>query len=391
MSSDTEPDTTAIAEAIASAIANYCVIAGIVFLLYEYSITFGREVDLFWTRRFTGATALFLANKYITLLNHLIDLSLFIPFHVSDKTCVAFLHSRYSPTELCESPDVIFKLKRSHPSITVNIYHGPVPFSAIMIRALALCKSWLLSVPVFVLLLVPLGANFSVKIYGVNDPAVGCGMGETIDPTTALKYVSLILLCVLLISRTCLIVADVLLIVIILWRIPRHALVRAFTRRNAKTLLDVLYCHGIVYFLVLLILNTLHIVFSFTSISEITYFTEPLTAVLVSRFLMDIQEASQRTVVHVLGAEESSRLDTSGVLTQSQSIVFARIVSSVAAPIPLNVHSDFHSAQSEWSTDVEAEKIDCEMVEAGFDKNGSSRAVAYHTEDREAVAEVSET
>ncbi|RPD53395.1 hypothetical protein L227DRAFT_658285 [Lentinus tigrinus ALCF2SS1-6] len=329
MSSDTEPDTTAIAEAIASAIANYCVIAGIVFLLYEYSITFGREVDLFWTRRFTGATALFLANKYITLLNHLIDLSLFIPFHVSDKTCVAFLHSRYSPTELCESPDVIFKLKRSHPSITVNIYHGPVPFSAIMIRALALCKSWLLSVPVFVLLLVPLGANFSVKIYGVNDPAVGCGMGETIDPTTALK--------------------------------------------------------------VLLILNTLHIVFSFTSISEITYFTEPLTAVLVSRFLMDIQEASQRTVVHVLGAEESSRLDTSGVLTQSQSIVFARIVSSVAAPIPLNVHSDFHSAQSEWSTDVEAEKIDCEMVEAGFDKNGSSRAVAYHTEDREAVAEVSET
>ncbi len=55
------------------------------FLLYEYTITFGREVDLFWTRRFSGATALFLANKYITLLNHLFDLSLYIPFHVSDK------------------------------------------------------------------------------------------------------------------------------------------------------------------------------------------------------------------------------------------------------------------------------------------------------------------
>ena len=56
-----------------------------VLLLYDYTITFGREVETFWMRRFSGATLLFFANKYISLLNHLFDLSLFIPIPVSDK------------------------------------------------------------------------------------------------------------------------------------------------------------------------------------------------------------------------------------------------------------------------------------------------------------------
>ena len=56
-----------------------------VLLIYDYMITFGREVDAFWTRRFSGATVLFFSNKYLTLLNHLLDLSLYFPVHVSDK------------------------------------------------------------------------------------------------------------------------------------------------------------------------------------------------------------------------------------------------------------------------------------------------------------------
>ena len=71
------------------------------------------------------------------------------------------------------------------------------------IRAFALCRSWALSILIFVLSLVPLGVNFvrqpaqpasltmlqSVKIYGVNDTTLGCGMGESIDLATSLKYV----------------------------------------------------------------------------------------------------------------------------------------------------------------------------------------------------------
>ena len=37
-------------------------------VIYEQFITFDQEVDLFWKRKFTGATALFLANRYLILV-----------------------------------------------------------------------------------------------------------------------------------------------------------------------------------------------------------------------------------------------------------------------------------------------------------------------------------
>ena len=36
--------------------------------MYDYIITFGQEIELFWTMNITGATVLFFANRYITLL-----------------------------------------------------------------------------------------------------------------------------------------------------------------------------------------------------------------------------------------------------------------------------------------------------------------------------------
>ncbi|RDX51236.1 hypothetical protein OH76DRAFT_1417317 [Lentinus brumalis] len=330
------PETAAIiAEALESAIANYCGIAGIVFLLYEYTITFGREVDLFWTRRFSGATVLFLANKYITLLNHLFDLSLYIPFHVSDKimqTCN--LHAK------------------AFSSIDYLQY---VPWAAFSgIRAFALCKSWALSVLVFTLSLVPLGVNFSVKMYGVNDPTAGCEMGEIIDHTTAIKLV--------LVARMSLIAADVLLITITWRHLPRNkhklhtrgctvgrrvSAERTITQ-DARNADNVSAEHR-----VLLIMNTLHIVFTFTSTSEITYFTEPVSAVLVSRFLLDLQEASLRSAVHLLGTEGPSYLDSeSGDVSTRQSVVFARVAGSIASSIPPEIN--LHHAESGWSTGTEA-------------------------------------
>ncbi|KAL1942951.1 hypothetical protein VTO73DRAFT_4622 [Trametes versicolor] len=58
---------------------------------------------------------------------------------------------------------------------------------------------------------------------------------------------------------------------------------------------------GTVYFTILLIMNTLHLTFTMLSItndslSQVSYFTtftEPFTAVLVSRFLLDLQEVNQ--------------------------------------------------------------------------------------------------
>ena len=38
------------------------------FLIYDYVITFGREVEMFWRSKFTGASVLFFANRYVSLL-----------------------------------------------------------------------------------------------------------------------------------------------------------------------------------------------------------------------------------------------------------------------------------------------------------------------------------
>ena len=39
-----------------------------VIVLYDFALTTGDEVRLFWGRRFTGATALFLLNKWVNVL-----------------------------------------------------------------------------------------------------------------------------------------------------------------------------------------------------------------------------------------------------------------------------------------------------------------------------------
>ena len=35
--------------------------------MYDYVVTFDQEVELFWTRKFTGASVLFFGNRYITI------------------------------------------------------------------------------------------------------------------------------------------------------------------------------------------------------------------------------------------------------------------------------------------------------------------------------------
>ena len=38
-------------------------------VFYEYAITLGQEIDMFWKRKFTGATVLFMLNRYLLVLS----------------------------------------------------------------------------------------------------------------------------------------------------------------------------------------------------------------------------------------------------------------------------------------------------------------------------------
>lgn len=59
----------------------------IAFLGFEYLVTFDREVELFWKRKFTGASVLFLLNRYLPLLTVILDLSQSTP--MSDRVSLS--------------------------------------------------------------------------------------------------------------------------------------------------------------------------------------------------------------------------------------------------------------------------------------------------------------
>ena len=50
-----------------------------VLVLYEFLITFGAEVNLFWRKRFTGASILFFINRYVVLFYNLFSMWSFRP------------------------------------------------------------------------------------------------------------------------------------------------------------------------------------------------------------------------------------------------------------------------------------------------------------------------
>ncbi|KAI0773644.1 hypothetical protein C8Q74DRAFT_771531 [Fomes fomentarius] len=49
-------------------IQNYCALAIMALILYDYMLTLPVEVAVFWNRKFTGVSALFFFNRYFSLL-----------------------------------------------------------------------------------------------------------------------------------------------------------------------------------------------------------------------------------------------------------------------------------------------------------------------------------
>ncbi|PIL30268.1 hypothetical protein GSI_07446 [Ganoderma sinense ZZ0214-1] len=75
-----ESDTAAVIAAWnAAAVGNYTEIATMVVVLYEYVITFGVEVELFWEKEITGASIVFFLNRYLVLSYNLVQLPSWFP------------------------------------------------------------------------------------------------------------------------------------------------------------------------------------------------------------------------------------------------------------------------------------------------------------------------
>ncbi|KAI0738611.1 hypothetical protein C8Q80DRAFT_1124741 [Daedaleopsis nitida] len=52
-----------------------CAFAVMALVIYDYAITIGQEVEMFWKRKFTGATVLYLLNRYLLVLDYIFDIA----------------------------------------------------------------------------------------------------------------------------------------------------------------------------------------------------------------------------------------------------------------------------------------------------------------------------
>ncbi|RPD53390.1 hypothetical protein L227DRAFT_581409 [Lentinus tigrinus ALCF2SS1-6] len=282
-------------------------LAATVIFIYDYVLTFGREVDLFWTIKPTGASVLFFLIRYSSLAYEFGSLATLNPSAASDETCrmiyrgtTPLLHLRY---------------------ILVAIFSG--------LRSYALTQSWWFSTTILVLSLGPAPINIAQYVVGYSgavSPIRGCSGLWFNTPTEALTFPIL--------SRAPLVIADFLLIVAT-WRTLRpgaESIVKTLSRRK---IVAAMWWNGTIYFIVLFVLNVLHLSFTVASVfddgiapSNITSLSDPLTAVLISHFLLDLQEAGRRDV----------QLDTNDVATRSgdlstTTLNFAKAVGSIATTL----------------------------------------------------------
>ncbi|KAI0689455.1 hypothetical protein C8T65DRAFT_817740 [Cerioporus squamosus] len=304
MSSD--DDTAAfIAEFDALYTAGICSIAVSVIVMYEYCITIGQEVRLFWGKKITGAAVLFFFNRYLVLLYN-IDILANSNILVSDVVCS--------------------RLVQSNRALQIAQY---LPWAAFTgLRAFALCRNWFLALLAFALSMVPVVVNLVDYAFGISGEADGslltCITVEGITLDLAKK--------VTILSRTCLISADVILVAITWSRLSRRGL-RHVESTNLFT--EVLLRDGTLYFITLLVMNCLHLTLSLLAIagvpqqavSLIPLFTEPLTANLISRFLLHLQSVNQKVTGEDFETTQGGSGDHAG------SLVFQRVVGSIASSI----------------------------------------------------------
>ncbi|EJF55559.1 hypothetical protein DICSQDRAFT_130562 [Dichomitus squalens LYAD-421 SS1] len=280
-----------------------------VFVIYDWVTTFSQEAKLYWTGHTKAlSTALYFANRYIMLIVQICTMYSFAP--LSDKGCTGL----------------------TLVAAVVNIVAlvPPILFSGL--RAYALSDNSRLSASISLLLAVQCVTSlvqFKYHIFGIEDPILGClpleeapnTLGNMYaNPTNALEdvlaflqspesvltpglpsrdykpYCALVIItCRSRLVRRTLGSTDV----------PRTGLPQVMLRDGSSKLIRPTESMIMTYAVesVLLVLNVVQLVLAVQSSmllssanSLVSTFITPLSSILVSHFLLDLQAAYQRTL-----------------------------------------------------------------------------------------------
>ncbi|KAI0353195.1 hypothetical protein OH77DRAFT_1512835 [Trametes cingulata] len=287
----------------------YCGISTSALVVFDWLITLGDEISYIWASPMKAASWLFMANRYLLLTS--VALSLVTLGPVSSQSCTVI--------------QWIF---------AICLYSGDLVaavFSAC--RAYALSRqSKALAIITLILASAPLIMNcihFSVWIQVVNLPApLNCSVQDNAPPSLSWRL--------LVFTRACQLVAD-LLVVAVTWKATKHIMQNQDVLGGRPSYSMVLLVNGGASFVILAVLNIMHIVLSLLSIepefstgSYADPFLTMLSPVLISRFLLALQKVNHT-------------MESSGDMPTLPSLAFAgggnlpAFIASFGDPMPIGI------------------------------------------------------
>ncbi|KAI0326346.1 hypothetical protein GY45DRAFT_1381732 [Cubamyces sp. BRFM 1775] len=286
-------------------------------LINETYYTLAAFVRLVWGRKVTGATVLFILNRYWLFLEYITQVVTTFP--ISEKSC-----------------DVV-----GYMAIAGNA--GPpfvwAAFSALRGYALSGRRYWVaLLILLFFVPHMTLTCIYYTKLVPtLAPPPFNCLLASNIAESTWVHFT--------IASRTCLIVGD-LIVLAVTWQSTFNIARAARMARMRVSLTYSLLTDGTLYFVCLLILNVVNIVVNVVNnTSAVSAFQDPITSILVSRFLLNLRD------VHDAGETRPSFVQSQPEgTTHTVTVQFADFVRPMGAELAFDDWSDL---STEWSDNAE--------------------------------------
>ncbi|KAJ8481546.1 hypothetical protein ONZ51_g5918 [Trametes cubensis] len=288
----TSADSALISEAASSAIYGYCCMSVMALLIYYYLTTLDEEFKHYSKRKFTLATFLYAANRYIPLV-----FAVYVPWTFSSNRKMYY--------------GIFVQQSREYKS-DWNVC-STFLFSALRTYALQRKRSW--AVIVLILLLAPvIVAAIMDRWLVINE-----------DPGAAP-----------ILARLPMIIADVI-VILVTWKTQYDAYHMGKGLPTPMRLTAIVLRDGTIYFVILTVLNILQLLFEEIQVpahalhrgqaqsSDLVVFVEPITAILTSEFLTHLRNAADAAS----GSE---------ILSSVNALEF-RIIGSIGASLP-SPHTD---------------------------------------------------
>ncbi|KAI8982952.1 hypothetical protein BD414DRAFT_579214 [Trametes punicea] len=235
-------------------------------MIYEFLITLDREVALFWNAKFTRTTIVFLLNRYMSLLKY--PVAMLADWPTSQSGCEVI-------TRLTDVLEII-------------PYFVWAIFSATRVHALT-GGQWILCLTVFVLSSMPIWTNMYLIVQTVPE-----NMSAPLGCSTIISLPVAVYTAALLLTRICAMLSDTI-VIVITWNTTFHGWKAASAARLNISLSEIILRDSSIYFVILLAINVVHLICSFTSTLTIfpALVAEPLTAITITRTMLNLRDADQ--------------------------------------------------------------------------------------------------